>query len=250
MRKEHIGAATLYLGDCRDILPKLPKVDAVITDPPYGIAYQHGGGGKGSTPYLIANKAKTKAEGHCRPIHGDDQPFDPSHIAAIAPFVLMFGADHFRARLPEGGTFIAWDKSLGVGPRDSFADAEFAWCSAKVKRNVIRYLWKGVVGEKAGEEGGKRYHPTMKPQGVMRICIELAGDAPLILDPYMGSGSTGVAAVRMGRKFIGCEVDERHFETACRRIEDAQRMQDMFAHEARDAYEITQQQADLLEGAK
>lgn len=239
-RKEIIGAATLYLGDCRDILPTLPKVDAVITDPPYGIAYQHSGGGLG-----VAGRRNSK-----RPIHGDDEPFDPSHIATLAPFVLMFGADHFRARLPDGGAFIAWDKSLGIGPKDSFSDAEFAWCSAKVKRNAIRYLWKGVASEKAGEENGARYHPTMKPQGVMRICIELAGDAALILDPYMGSGSTGVAAVRMGRKFIGCEIDERHFETACRRIEDAQRMTDMFAHEVRDAYEMTQQQADLLEGVK
>ena len=238
MRKEIIGAATLYLGDCMEVLPTLPKVDAVITDPPYGIAYEHSGGGLGVGARRNSN----------RPIHGDDAPFDPSHIATLAPFVLMFGADHFRARLPDGGTFIAWDKSLGVGPADSFADAEFAWCSAKVKRNAIRFLWKGVACEKAGEENGARYHPTMKPQGVMRICIELAGDAPLILDPYMGSGSTGVAAVRMGRKFIGCEIDERHFETACRRIEDAQRVQDMFAHEVRDAYEITAQQADLLDG--
>lgn len=247
MKPVVIGNATLYLADCMDVLPLLPRVDAVITDPPYGIGYVHGGGGKGTTPYLIANKAKTKAAGHCRAIYGDDEPFDPSPFL-FADFVMMFGADHFRARLPDGGTFIAWDKSCGVGPQDSFADAEFAWCSARIKRNVVRYLWKGVVSEKAGEEGGLRYHPTMKPQGLMRWCVEQAGDASVIFDPFMGSGSTGVAAVRMGKKFIGCEIDEKHFAVACRRIEDAQRMTDMFGHDVRDAYEMTEQQANLLEG--
>ena len=224
-----IGNATLYCGDCRDILQILPKVDAVITDPPYGIGYVHSGGGKGTTPYLIANKEKTKAVGHCRVVFGDDEPFDPLPIIALADFVLMFGADHFRSRLPDGGTIIAWDKSLGIGPADSFADAEFAWCSEKVKRNVIRFLWKGVVGEKAGEENGVRYHPTMKPQGLMRKCIDLSGGARVICDPYMGSGSTGVAAVAMGREFVGCEIDEQHFMTACKRIENAQRQEFLFA---------------------
>ena len=75
-------------------------------------------------------------------------------------------------------------------------------------------------------------------------------DALTVLDPYMGSGTTGVAAVQMGRRFIGIEREPKYFETACRRIEDAQRMTDMFAHEVRDAYEMTAQQADLLEGVK
>ena len=222
-RVETIGSATLFLGDCRDILPTLPKVDAVITDPPYGISYRHSGGGKGTTPYLISNKAKKKADGLWRSIHGDDSPFDPSHLFGLAPRVLIFGADHFRSRLPEGGTFIAWDKHCGRGPNDSFADAEFAWVNFKIKRNVIRYMWKGVVSEKSGEDGGKRYHPTTKPQGVMRACLDMVPEARTILDPYMGSGSTGVAAIARGLTFIGIEIDPEHFETACRRIEDAQR---------------------------
>lgn len=214
-----IGSASLYLGDCREILPHLPKVDACITDPPYGIAYQHSGGGAG-TPGRRDRPNKRNA---LRPIHGDAEPFDPAHLVGLAPAVLMFGADHFRARLPEGGTFIAWDKHCGRGPNDSFADAEFAWTNVKVKRNVIRYLWKGVACEKAGEDGGRRYHPTTKPQGVMHACLDMVPDAKVILDPYMGSGSTGVAAIARGLSFIGCEIDPNHFATACRRIEDAQR---------------------------
>lgn len=100
-------------------------------------------------------------------------------------------------------------------------------------------------------DGGK-VHPTQKPVALMKWCIEQAGvpQRGTILDAFMGSGTTGVAAVQMGRKFIGIEREPKYFDIACRRIEDAQRVQDMFAHEVRDAYETTQQQADLLEGAK
>lgn len=218
-RVEVIGNATLYLGDCREILPTLPKVDAVITDPPYGIAYQHNGGGAGTQ----GQRERPGNRNARRPIAGDDAPFDPAHLLGVAPMVLMFGADHFRARLPDGGTWIAWDKHCGRGPNDSFADAEFAWANFRVKRNMIRYLWKGVACEKAGEEHGRRYHPTTKPQGVMHACLDMVPAAKVICDPYMGSGSTGVAAVSRGLAFIGCEIDSGHFDTACMRIEDAQR---------------------------
>lgn len=214
-----IGNARLICADCREILPTLPKVDAVITDPPYGIAYQHSGGGAG-TP---GRRDRPNHRNANRPIAGDDEPFDPTHLLALAPSVLMFGADHFRDRLPTGGTFIAWDKHCGRGPNDSFADCEFAWANFKTKRNVIRYLWKGVACEKFGEDGGKRYHPTTKPQGVMHACLDMVPEARVILDPYMGSGSTGVAAISRGLTFIGCEIDPDHFDIACRRIEDAQR---------------------------
>ena len=221
-RVEVIGNATLYLGDCRDILPTLPKVDAVVTDPPYGIGYVHSGGGDSPVSRDMKQRG-TLGKNANRPIYGDDEPFDPAHLLDLAPSVLMFGADHFRDRLPAGGTFIAWDKHCGRGPNDSFADAEFAWANFKTKRNVIRYLWKGVACEKAGEEGGRRYHPTTKPQGVMHACLDMVPEARLILDPYMGSGSAGVAAVSRGLSFIGCEIDAKYFDIACRRIEDAQR---------------------------
>lgn len=141
----------------------------------------------------------------------------------------MFGADHFRARLPAGGAFIAWDKSCGIGAADSFADAEFAWCNWKEKRNVIRYLWKGICCEKVGEDNGTRYHPTQKPVGLMQRCIDMAGDVDIVCDPYMGGGSTGVAAMRMGKRFLGVEIDRKHFETACERIKREQAQVRLFA---------------------
>lgn len=205
-----IGNAELWHGDCREVLP-LVQADACVTDPPYGISYMHSGGG-------IGVGAKRN---HGVPIHDDDKPFDPAPLLRF-PAVLMFGADHYRARLPDGGTLIAWDKHTGIGPNDSFADAEYAWTNLKIKRNVIRYLWKGVACVKAGEEGGQRWHPTTKPQGVMRWCLEQMPQARVIVDPYMGSGSTGVAAVAMGRHFIGVEIHRPYFDIACERISRAQ----------------------------
>ena len=93
-------------------------------------------------------------------------------------------------------------------------------------------------------------HPSQKPLSLMIWCIKHAGYPATILDPYMGSGTTGVAAMSLQKAFIGIEREPKYFDIACRRIEDAQRVQDMFAHEVRDAYEMTAQQADLLEGAK
>lgn len=232
-----IGNAELWHGDCLDVLPQI-QADACVTDPPYGIAYQHSGGGLG-----VGARRNSK-----QPIHGDEDPFDPAPLLRF-PVVLMFGADHFRARLPDGGTILAWDKHTGIGPNDSFADAEFAWTNLRVKRNVIRFLWKGVSCVKAGEENGSRPHPTTKPQGVMRWCLDLMPEAQTIVDPYMGSGSTGVAAIAMGRKFIGIEIHRPYFDIACERIARAQSQAKLFpTDDRRDAYEQTEQQALILEG--
>ena len=225
-----IGNATLYCGDCLEILPAIRKqVDAIVSDPPYGIGY-----------VMRTTESITAAGRLCRhntkAIFGDDAPFDPTPWLGFEK-VLLWGADHFKTRLPDGGTLLAWDKSVGVGPGDQFVDSEFAWCNAKVKRNVFRYLWKGISRAKDGWERcefqgsrtGPRHHPSMKPVALMRWCIEHFRLKPgsLILDPYAGSGTTGIAAVTLGHRFIGIEIDEDYFEIACRRIEKAQRQMPM-----------------------
>lgn len=115
---------------------------------------------------------------------------------------------------------------------DSFSDVEFAWRNGRGKDRIFSHLWKGIC--QASEKGGdRREHPTQKPVALMQWCIgDLPDDANLIVDPFMGSGTTGVAAVQMGRDFIGIELDERYFEIACRRIEEAQRQGDLFIGEA------------------
>lgn len=224
MRKEIIGAATLYLGDCRDILQTLQKVDAVITDPPYGIG-------------IASNPVRQMHE----KLDWDAAVPDEIVLDAVVDageVAVVWGGNYFN--LPPSQCFFVWDK---VQPQDfSLAMCEQAWTNKKGPAKLYR---QSVLSY-------RKEHPTQKPVELMKWCIEQAGVPPrgTVLDAFMGSGTTGVAAVQMGRKFIGIEREPKYFEIACRRIEDAQRVQDMFLHEVRDAYEMTQQQADLLEGFK
>ncbi len=216
-RVEHLAeGVTLYLGDCREILPTLGKVDAVVTDPPYGIAHVKGAGGKGAH-----SRRNTSA------IHGDAGPFDPSPWLEF-PQVIMWGADHFYPRLPDRGSWLVFDKLDGMEPWDSFSDVEMAWCSDEGAARMFSLRWKGIACVKAHEGFGVREHPTQKPVALMDWCIKRFSDARTILDPYMGSGTTGVAAVKLGRRFIGIEIEPRYFDIACRRISDALARPDLF----------------------
>ena len=105
------------------------------------------------------------------------------------------------------------------------SECEMAWTSVLKSTRHFSHMWHGF--KRASEVGERVQHPTQKPVALMKWCLGFIGGAT-ILDPFMGSGSTGVAAVQLGRNFIGCEVDAKHFETACKRIEDAQRQGDMF----------------------
>ena len=227
-RKEVIGNATLYLGDCREILPALPKVDAVISDPPYGINFTHSG--KHGCRFRGVGVTKASRLRGNPPIAGDAEPFDPAPWLSVCPNVLLWGADHFYPRLPDKGRFLAWNKLGDMKPWDSFSDVEFAWHSANKAARIFNMKWKGIACDKAGENGGLREHPMQKPIRLMSWSIEQAAvpAGGLILDPYLGSGTTGVAAVRAGYRFIGIETEPRWLDIAVRRVEDAQRQGDMF----------------------
>jgi DNA modification methylase len=219
IREERIGNCRLILGDSLAIMPTLTGVDAVVSDVPYGISYQHGGGG-GSVTFRGANKSKNAK----KPIIGDDAPFDPTPLLKW-PCVL-FGGDHFANRLPSGGMFHFWDKDpRGQIGYDSFSDAEVIWTSWTQKRVVFRYLWKGLCQEGRGEV---RHHPTMKPWRLMVWCLDFVPNAKTILDPFMGSGTTLVACAKLGRAAIGIELDPAYFDIACRRVEAAYAQPDMF----------------------
>jgi site-specific DNA-methyltransferase (adenine-specific) len=205
MRTEVIGDATLYLGDCREVLPGLGRVDAVVTDPPYGIGFHKGAGGRG----IQANTRPIRDK-----IIGDDKPFDPTPFLQF-PEVLMWGADHYAAYLPHG-RWLAWDKLAGMESFDSFADVEFAWLNSVGASRIFRHMWKGIC--QASEKDSVRHHPTVKPIALLEWCLSLV-KGHTILDPFMGSGTTGVACARLGRAFIGCEIEPRYFDIACRRIE-------------------------------
>lgn len=227
MREEIIGDARLILGDCREILPALNGVDAVVTDPPYGIGYKHSGHVRGVAS-AIGLTAAANARGS-PPVIGDDSPFDPVPLLAF-PNVIIWGADHFFPRLPDRGRWLAWNKLGFLAPWDTFSDVEFAWHSLEGPARIFSMLWKGLACDKRGENNGLREHTTQKPIRLMEWCIAQVRIPPgnVILDPYMGSGTTGVACARLGRKFIGIEIHEPYFDIACRRIEQVYRQRDLF----------------------
>lgn len=214
VQKVVIGDATLHLGDCMDVLPTLGKVDCIITDPPYGISFSHSGH---DVKGIGGGKYKTAFGGV--KILGDDMPFDPSALLALNVPSILFGGNHYADKLPPSPYWLIWDKREAESTL-SFADCEMAWTNLAGNARIFRHYWNGML--KASERGIPRVHPTQKPIELMKWCIEKFKDAPkTILDPFMGSGTTGVAAIQLGRKFIGIEREPKYFKIACERIEQA-----------------------------
>lgn len=212
MRREQIGDCTLYLGDCLEILPSLPKVDAVVTDPPYGIGFCHGAGGDGIGGGRYASKFNGVR------VTGDERPFDPTPLLTLAPVAVLFGANHYAHLLPAASKWLVWDKRCNL-TRNDFADCELAWTNLGGVARLKNHYWNGMMRD--SEKGVARVHPTQKPVEVMAWAIKEIGDAETILDPYMGSGTTGVACVQLGRKFLGIEIEPQYFDIACERIRAA-----------------------------
>jgi DNA modification methylase len=222
-----IGRATLYLGDCRDILPTLPKVDAVVTDPPYGIGENSkkaksritGPSEVWKNPRVRDIRAQQQADYG----HNDWDVLNPEAIElarAISRWQIIFGGNYYD--LPPTSCWLVWYKD---NPTSHQSDAELAWTNLKKAVRHFTWLWDGFK-RKVPEE---RFHLTQKPEAVMKWCLtHLPDNVETILDPFMGSGTTGVAAVQMGRSFIGIEREPKYFDIACKRIEDAQRQGDMF----------------------
>lgn len=203
-RVEKIGRATLYLGDCRDVLPTLGKVDAVVTDPPYGIGF-------------AAQPTKWQRLAGQAPEAWDNATVDEvvCRIPEIAP-AIIWGGNYYA--LPQTRGWLSWFKPDAP---PSMAHFELAWTSFDKNARQLSVS----IGETNPERVG---HPTQKPLRLMKWCIGFLPDAQTILDPFMGSGTTGVAAVQMARDFIGIEREPKYFDIACRRIEEAQRQGDLF----------------------
>lgn len=208
MRVEHIGASTLYLGRCEDVLPTLDRQDMCLTDPPYGIG-QDGGqfrDRKGGGHRVLPKK------------DWDQKRPDATSFSALldsAQDVVIWGGNYFADILPASRGWLYWDKRMG----GDFSDGELAWTNADRVLRAFSFCNKG---------SGKK-HPTQKPVELMLWCLSMVPDARRIIDPYMGSGTTGVACARYGNSFVGIERDPEYFDIACRRIEDAQRQGNLFA---------------------
>jgi len=208
MKPVIIGGCTLYLGDCMDILPTLGKVDAVVTDPPYGIARD----------YLKAGTAGEWSKLYSTQIEWDDIAPQQSieFSISISNYAVIWGGNYFSLS-PMRGWFI-WDKMQN----HSSGHAELAWTNLDIPIRNFSYCRAQLANE------GKN-HPTQKPISLMKWCIEqLPANCETILDPFMGSGTTGVACAKMGRKFIGIELEPKYFDIACERIRKAYAQPDMF----------------------
>jgi DNA modification methylase len=218
-RMEQIGDCTLYLGDCLELLPTLGKFDAVVTDPPYGIdiggAKSIGGAGK-------ITQATEYGKHDWDKIGLTAEQF--ALIRGICDDYIIWGANHLAEIIGKHPGVLIWDKKCQNGWNDTFSDAETAACTSLTRAKVFRHLWVGAL-RKNGEE---RDHPTQKPRELMEWCLGFLPKAKTILDPFMGSGTTGVACAKMGRKFTGIEIDPGYFEIACERICKAYAQPDMF----------------------
>ena len=195
---EHV---TLYHGDCREILPELPKHDLLLTDPPYGI---------GANKMTLGNGKRKIYRGES---NWDMQP--PSicllnELIISATKSIIWGGNYFT--LPGTRCVLVWDK--GTGDND-FADCEIAWTNID---RVVKKFFLSWVGANAKDKGSVRVHPTQKPIALMRWCLSFAPDATTILDPFAGSGTTGVAAKLEGRKATLIEMEERYCEIAANRL--------------------------------
>ena len=213
---EHIGGATLYLGDCLEILPTLGKVVAVVTDPPYGLK---------ENAYRVSSRSKLAKPTDYGSFDWDNQPASKAQINALLEAgeqVVIFGGNYFD--LPPARCWLIWDKQNGS---NNFADAEMAWTNIKGSVRLIHHRWHGMI--RASENSYPRVHPTQKPIVVMSWVIGQLKDEPqTILDPFMGSGTTGVACANLGRKFIGIEIEPKYFDIACERIEAAYAQERLF----------------------
>ena len=211
MREEVIGDCRLILGDCLEVMPTLGTFDAVVTDPPYGIDYGRSGGFSAKSGWK--QWRNTAAWDASRP---PDSAFRA--ILAQSAEQIIWGGNYFTDLLPPSMRWLCWDK----GQRDfTLADFELAWTSQHRAARAFDYP-RG----KAAQDG--KVHPTQKPVALMEWCLGFLPNAITILDPFMGSGTTGVACVKLGRKFTGIELEPRYFDIACKRIEEAYKQPDMF----------------------
>lgn len=232
-RKEVIGGCTLYLGDALKIAKKLDGVGSIVADPPYGYKYIP----RDNKKSVFGNPVR-KCKGNFNrkdQLIGNDgeYAFDPRPLLGLADRQIWWGANCYADKLPLTKSWLIWDKSCG-GDTSEYGQAEMAWTSLGFASKVYNHRWQGMIRD--SETKSVRVHPTQKPIALMQWCLSFLPehDPRPILDPFMGSGTTGVACAKMGRKFIGVEIEEKYFDIACKRIEEIYKQPDMFIGQVED----------------
>lgn len=237
VEKVTIGNCELWHGDCREVLPLLPSVDLALTDPPYGIGADKGaaiGGTDASGRYVRRPKQYEGGWDADRPTADEF-----ATILAAGKAAVIWGGNYFADLLPQGGRWMFWDK---LNSMPSYSDGEIAWTSLN---GVAVKMFKQCNNGLASLRDGERHHPTQKPVNLIEWCLTFAPDARTVCDPYMGSGTTGVACARMGLQFVGIERERKYFDIACRRIEQAYAQPRLF-EDAKVGAGETAVQGDML----
>lgn len=208
-----IGDCTLYNADCRDVLPLLDKVDAVITDPPYGVNFKYESHDDSNEGYEEFCKEWFKL------------------IKDKSPRVIGISCGISNLQMWEKPTWVmAWHKPASMGRcAVGFNNWEPVLIYGKVVRQIVDVFKATIIPDE--EIKG---HPCPKPIGWgIELVEKLTSESETILDPFMGSGTTGVASVKMGRKFIGIEREPKYFDIACKRIEQAYAQPDFFVEQTK-----------------
>lgn len=206
----------VFLGDALEVVwcQEICRVDALVTDPPYGIGFD-----------FAKDRWNVPGRMHVTPkpwtnVIGDDASFDPKPWLGYSK-VILWGANNFSDRLPASRGWLVWDKRDGRSS-DDFGDAELAWTNADKVVRLYSQLWRGMIRE-GEEKATRKLHPCQKPVAMMRWCLRYLDLAPgsVVLDPFMGSGTTGVACAEEGFSFIGIEKDPDYFKVAEERVRAA-----------------------------
>lgn len=216
-----IGNAELWHGDCREVLPLLPYFDLILTDPPYGIGADKGasiGGTDASGRYVRRPKQYEGGWDAERPTAEEFATILRAGKAAV-----IWGGNYFSDLLPQGGRWMFWDK---LNSMPSYSDGEIAWTNLD---GVVVKKFTQCNNGLASLRDGERQHPTQKPVNLIEWCLSFAPNALTVCDPYMGSGTTGVACAQMGKAFTGMERERKYFDAACERILRAQAQERLFA---------------------
>ena len=202
---------TIYNCDCRLVLPTLPKVDLVLTDPPYGINLNTNNSRfSGGTAGNMAKRGNGVGSANGAPIANDDKPFDPAFLIGLGKHQVIWGWNNFPDKLP-AGTCLIWLKRYDEAFQSFLSDAETAWMSKGRGVYCRRDLSNNAIT-------ATRAHPTQKPVGIMGWCLSFFPDVKTAIDPFMGSGTTLVACKQAGIACIGIEIEERYCEIAAKRL--------------------------------
>lgn len=203
---------TIYHGDCRDVLPYVwLGVDLLLTDPPYGIGLNTDSRRfSGGTERNVRKRGVRIGSANGEPVVNDDKPFDPSFLLSIGSAQIVWGWNNYPDKLPAGACLV-WLKRNDAAFGSFLSDAELAWMSKGHGVYCRRDLSNNAIAN-------ERVHPTQKPESLMRWCLDFFPSARLVIDPFMGSGTTLRAAKDMGRKAIGIEIEERYCEIAAKRL--------------------------------